>query len=304
MSKRYSAAAIHLLKEALCSLYWYKKDLRDFLYHSLANRSILGATNWDNLKRQIASEVVDALVANEQGNARDLERLFEEVSKFTNFAHLQKLEDGAKKAEEAMRAVKALRQVVSGHLEIVDEAKRADERDTRARELLTRQQAVTTALDALRARFFALIPSTEPQKRGFELERIMYDLFRLFDLDPKASFKNLGEQIDGAFRLEGMDYLFECRWRTEQASTQDLDAFSTKVKRKLDNTLGLFLSVNGFSPTAVSAHSVVRPVLLLADGEDLTAVLEGRIDFSELLRRKRAHAAHDGGIFLRVRDII
>ena len=35
----------------------------------------------------------------------------------------------------------------------------------------------------------------------------MYDLFRLFDLDPKASFRITGEQIDGAFTLQGIDSL-------------------------------------------------------------------------------------------------
>lgn len=39
------------------------------------------------------------------------------------------------------------------------------------------------------------------RKRGFELERVMYDLFGLFDLDPKASVRITGEQIDGAFTI-------------------------------------------------------------------------------------------------------
>lgn len=304
MSKRYSATAIHLLKEALCSIYWYKTDLKDFLRHTVSNRRILERTNWDAYKRQIASDVVDILLSNEQANGRDLERLFEEVSKFGDYGHLEKLEDGRRKAQEAKRAVEALRNVVGGHLTIVDEAKKAEERSVRASDALARQRAVAADLDALKARFFALVSSAEAQKRGFELEAVMYDLFRLFDLDPKASFKNVGEQIDGAFRLEGTDYLFEGKWQAQPVDRQDLDAFGAKVQRKLDNTLGLFLSVNGFAPTAVSAHSVARPVLLLADGEDLTAVLEGRLDFIDLLRRKRSHAAHTGNIFLRVKSIL
>jgi len=34
-----------------------------------------------------------------------------------------------------------------------------------------------------------------------------------------------------------------------------LDTFAAKVRRKLENTLGLFLSVNGFSPDGVAAHA-------------------------------------------------
>jgi hypothetical protein len=68
----------------------------------------------------------------------------------------------------------------------------------------------------------------------------MYDLFELFDLDPKASFRNTGEQIDGAFSLEGTDFLFEAKWRQDPSAASDLDAFAAKIRRKLENTLGVF----------------------------------------------------------------
>jgi hypothetical protein len=84
-------------------------------------------------------------------------------------------------------------------------------------------------------------------------------IFELFDLDPKASFRNTGEQIDGAFRLEGTEYLFEAKWQKSPVGVQELDAFSSKVGRKLDNTLGVFLSINGFSEDGVKAHSIGRP---------------------------------------------
>ena len=38
------------------------------------------------------------------------------------------------------------------------------------------------------------------------------------------------------------------------------------------------------------------------DGEDLYAVLEGRIDLPEVLHRKRRHASQTGDIYIRVRD--
>jgi hypothetical protein len=66
----------------------------------------------------------------------------------------------------------------------------------------------------------------------------------------------------------------------------------------LDNTLGLFLSMNGFQPNAVDLHSQGRPVMILMDGADLNAVLEDRIALPELLTRKRQHAARTGEILL------
>jgi len=123
-------------------------------------------------------------------------------------------------------------------------------------------------------------------------------MFELFDLDPKASFRNTGEQIDGAFSLEGTEFLFEGKWQKDPAAIQDLDAFSGKIGRKLDNTLGLFLSINGFSQDGVKAHSTGRPVVILITGADLMAVLEERIDFVSLILRKKRHAAQTGTILL------
>ena len=143
-----------------------------------------------------------------------------------------------------------------------------------------------------------------PQQRGFELERLMLDLFELFDLDPKAAFRNIGEQIDGAFTLEGTDYLFEAKWHQNPVAVQDLDAFSAKVQRKLENTLGLFLAMNGFSTDAIEAHSRGTPNTVLMDGADLHAVLEQRIDFVSLLMRKKRHAAQRGRIFLPIHEVL
>ncbi|WP_218975590.1 hypothetical protein [Metabacillus litoralis] len=42
MSKKIiSSVAINALKEALTNVYWYKKQLRSFLLHSISNSSIL-----------------------------------------------------------------------------------------------------------------------------------------------------------------------------------------------------------------------------------------------------------------------
>jgi hypothetical protein len=88
MAKKYSAVAVQALKEALCSIYWYKSDLKSFLRHTFSNHAILGKTDWDTYKRQIVSDIVDALLADETRNSDDLERLFQEVCKFQSFRHL------------------------------------------------------------------------------------------------------------------------------------------------------------------------------------------------------------------------
>jgi hypothetical protein len=130
-------------------------------------------------------------------------------------------------------------------------------------------------------------------------------LFELFDLDPRASFKVTGEQIDGAFTFDSTDYLFEGKWHADPIGAASLDSLTGKVNRKLDNALGLFLSINGFSPDGITAYtSSGRRPLILMDGADLMAVLEDRIKLPDLLLRKRRHASQTGNVFFSVAEIL
>jgi len=162
--------------------------------------------------------------------------------------------------------------------------------------------ALQDSLEGLKHEYMSLIGSDKPQKRGYKLEKILTKLFEVFDLDPKASFKVVGEQIDGGFTFAETDYLLEAKWQKEPIAASDLDSLSAKVNRKLDNTLGLYISINGYSADGLIAFSKSKLNIFLVDGEDLFSVLDGRIKLPNLLLRKRKAAAHDGNIYLRFRD--
>ena len=304
MPKRLSPAAIQALKDALSSIYWYKPDLRSFLQNSLGDRRLVSSLDWDNVKRQIVADLIDDLCANQDGNLAGLTRLCQHVTEMRSFRHLERLDGGKEKAAKARQAVEQLRQLVETHTESEREEEAIRKRQEGYQEQILQSAAVREKLEELNRQFQGIATGTNPQQRGFDLERLMFDLFELFDLDPKASFRNIGEQIDGAFTLEGTDYLFEAKWQRDQVAVQELDAFSAKVVRKLENTLGLFLAMNGFSIDAIETHSRGTPNTVLMDGADLHAVLEQRIDFVSLLMRKKRHAAQTGCIFLPIRKIL
>ncbi len=297
MAKQLSAAAVLALKEALASIYWYKSDLRGFLQLCLSNPSLVSSFNWNNYKWQVASDVVDQLVERPDKHLGDLTKLCYEVCRFSDFSHLQQADDAAKKIGRARDAVQRLKQLVEPHQEVKKEQDEIRLRQEQAAAKLRQNTAVRRKLEEVRTRYTALVVSNDAHARGFELEKVMYDVFELFDLDPKASFRNLGEQIDGAFSLAGTEYLFEAKWHKELVNKADLAAFSEKVSTKLENTLGVFLSVNGFSADGVAAHQAGGASIILMDGGDLMAVFEERIDFVSLLLRKKRHASQTGSIY-------
>lgn len=304
MAKKIAPAAIQSLKEALTQVYWYKSNLRSFLSQCLSDPAVLSRLNWDDYKRNIVGTLVDHLAMNEEVYQMDLIRLMSEVCNITDFSHLEQLEDGKEKAINAKASVEALRVQLKGHEYIKEEERSAEKRREEAHKRLMKTTEVQKQLEDIRKQFFELVSSDNPQQRGFILEKVLKGLFELFDLDPKASFKIVGEQIDGAFSFEGTDYLLEAKWQQEPVAANDLDSLAGKLSRKLENTLGLFLSINGFSEDAVKAHSSGRRLVLLMDGSDLMAVLEGRIDLVQLLYRKRRKAAETGNIYLRIHEIL
>jgi hypothetical protein len=299
-----SPIAINALSEALTNIYWYKGELRSFLTQTVSDTAILTQLNWEDYKRNIVSKLINFLAKHQDTYKNDLLRIMTEVCKMNDFSHLERLDDGKAKAKVAKQTVEALRNQMAGHKDLVDELKKQEERRKEAFEKTLKVKDVQQKLEEIKVDFFQLVSSSDPQARGFKLEKIIKELFSLFDLDPKASFKIQGEQIDGGFTFENSDFLFEGKWQKELCSIQDLDAFSGKLTRKLDNTLGLFCSINGFSEDAVKAHSTGRRLMILMDGSDLMAVLEGRIDLLQLLLRKRRHASQTGNIYLKIHEII
>ena len=274
-----------------------QQDLKRFLIAALGGTDLVNHVNWDPPKRQIVSDLVEILCTDQERYLGELRILLKAVSEFRDFSHLAKLEDGARKSKEAKDAVRQLYDLVHTHDELIQKEREAQEKRKAEESRQDTRKAVAAGLENLKQRYVALVMEPNTQKRGFQLEKVMYDLFRLFDLDPKASFRITGEQIDGAFTLQGMDYLCEAKWAGLIAA-KEMDIFASKVQRKLDNTLGLMLSVDGFQQEGILAHSKQRPVLLLMTGADLMAVFEGRIDFVDLLVRKRRHASQTGSILI------
>ena len=302
--KKIAPAALHALKEALALVYWYKSDLRSFLTQSMSDPTILSKLNWQDYKRNIVGQLVDFLSRNEDVYQRQLLRLMTDVASVRDFNYLARLEDGNVKVEQARAAVEALRDQISGLDAFLEEEREIERRRQEAYEQRVKTDAVQNALQELTSEYLDLLSSEDPQGRGYRLEKILNRLFEVFDLDPKASFKVTGEQIDGAFTFDNTDYLLEAKWQKEPVRAADLDSLAGKLTRKLDNTLGLYLAINGYSEDGVRTHSSGRRLILLMDGSDIMAVLEGRIDLVQLLFRKRRAAAQTGNIYLKVHEIL
>lgn len=146
--------------------------------------------------------------------------------------------------------------------------------------------------------------SLAAQKRGFEFEKFVKDLFEAFKLAPRSSFRLVGEQIDGSFQFQGETYLVEATWQREKVGEGKLLTFCGKVGGKAQWSRGLLISVSGFSTEGLEAFARGKPTnIICMDGYDLYSLLKNKLNLCTVLEKKVRRAAETNQAFVPVRDL-
>jgi hypothetical protein len=146
------------------------------------------------------------------------------------------------------------------------------------------------------------LASIPPQKRGYDFEIFLKELFKAYGLAPRASFRLVGEQIDGSFVLHNETYLLEAKWQNAPTGAGDLHIFEGKLGQKASWSRGLFVSNSGFSPDGLQAFGKGKRLICM-DGLDLSEMLRMKLSFVDVMDAKVRMAAESGDPFVSVRDL-
>jgi len=155
-------------------------------------------------------------------------------------------------------------------------------------------------IDEIKDRYENLLVAKDltPQKRGFELEILLRWVFELEGLEPKASYRKSGEQMDGSFFWMGQTFIFEAKWEKSKISASTIYSFKGKVDGKFHTTSGIFIAMNGFgNDTEEALISGKNANILLFDGEDMAFIFSGEITFLEVLKYKIRKAGDTGSLY-------
>lgn len=303
MIKQINPAVLPVLKDALTSAFWYKKDLRSFLSACLSGSAVIVGLDWDDYKRNNIERLINAMVSKQHLYLDQLIDLMLALSDITDPYWLKQVEDGQTKYGYAVEVLGRLRASTGPYRKLRTQQEEADRQSRHRIAESAARRAVEKELESLRT-LLQEITKQPPHERGYSLERLLNQLFQVLDISSRPPFRTFGEQIDGAFSLGSQEFLVETKWTQKKIGLAELDAFSGKISRKLDNTLGLFISINGFEESAIQSYCQRRSTIILMDGADLYAVLESRLELSALLDRKRRHAAQTGAVFLPASEIL
>lgn len=169
---------------------------------------------------------------------------------------------------------------------------------------VTVEEPSTIQLAALKTSF-GVIQKLEVHARGYEFERFLKALFDYYKLDPRASFRIVGEQIDGSFDFENETYLMEAKWEDKLTAEADLLVLHGKTIGKAQWARGLFVSYTGFSQDAIEAFSKGKPTNIVGlTGQDLHFILEGKMSLTNALHAKVRGAAETGRFYIPVYEFL
>jgi hypothetical protein len=238
-------------------------------------------------KRQIAPLLIAACEGLEHGR-KVIQRIVEITATWSNF-HLADNEFAARATVQKARELLGIIEAMEARESKAREAARQEELTNLARE---KADLMKRHSDLLLMMFEELAVSNDPVRRGFLLQDLLNRLFDIYEIPVYRSFtRNAGgEQIDGAFKLDGWHYIVECRWREKLADIRQVDGLLAQVSRSGRQTMGMFLSVNGWSanvPPLIKQNS--NKCLFLMDGYDLRCVLALQADLRDLMFAKLAH---------------
>jgi hypothetical protein len=102
--------------------------------------------------------------------------------------------------------------------------------------------------------------------------------------------------------LSGTTYLAELKFTTSPADPVAIGDFFKKVTDKADNTMGVFVSISGYTEVARKEASSAKTPLLLVDHGHLYLVLSGIMGTSDVIERIRRHASQTGEAYLAASD--
>jgi hypothetical protein len=133
-----------------------------------------------------------------------------------------------------------------------------------------------------------------PQSRGQRFNHVIAELLQCWDVQATPGVRTTGE-IDVAFTLDGVRFVLEAKWEQPKADTGHIAKLQKRVRQRLVGTYGVFLSMSGYSASALAdVADGERLEVLLLDAAHWEAMLGGLVPPNELLALVRDRAAFHG----------
>lgn len=297
MATKITPHLISLAYDAALKSFWRHNALKKFLRECHISDAHISTWVSGESKRDFLDRTFNSLQKSDKGKA-SIYQLAVFLADQTSFPDLLNWEDSNTKLTDAKLSVNELKKYLSKQNEEIKNEREIEAAKTRAREEKTKVQRALTDKSKLDERLKLLHSATGTQKGGYDFQSWFFDLLDFAEITNRRPYVSSGRQIDGSLTLEGTTYLIELKFTSSQSDSTDIDSLKAKVESKADNTMGIMLSISGYSSVAINEASGKKTTLLLLDAAHIYLYLTGSMKFNEILMRIRRHASQTGESYL------
>ena len=297
MAAKITPRLIELTYEATLKSFWRKEALRKFLRASHVAEGFMATWASDETKRDFLDRAFQELQASDRGKAVIFE-IARFLSEQTTFPDLRNWEGSAQMIAEATKAVAELKAYLKSQDENIRDEREREEAKAKARDDRQKIQRSLTGKTKLQQRLDTLHLAVGTQQGGYDFQDWFYDLLDFCEIQNRRPYVSAGRQIDGSITFDGTTYLVELKFTGSQAGATDIDSLRSKVDDKADNTMGILVSISGYSSVAITQASGRKTPLLLFDAMHIYLFLSGALPFRDIISRVRRHASQTGEAYL------
>jgi hypothetical protein len=299
MAAKITPHLIHLTYEGALKSFWRKTALRKFLRECHIAESFLATWASDESKREFLDRAFEKLQKTDKGKAV-IYQMAVFLADQTTFPDLRNWEDSDQKISEAAKAVGELKQYLRKQDNDIKDEREKDAVKKAARERQQKVQRAQIDKQKLEISLNSLQPSIGTQQGGYDFQDWFYNLLDFSEITNRRPYVSEGRQIDGSLTHEGTTYLVELKFTGDQSAVTDIDSLKNKVEDKADNTMGIMVSISGYSSVATSQASGRKTPLMLMDASHLYLFLTGGMNFKDIISRIRRHVSQTGEAYLPV----
>lgn len=300
MKTNFTPHLVSLCTDSLLKSFWRKKALSRFLQASGVSLSFLSTWMNEETKREFVDRLISDLSASEKGRLV-IFKMARSLIEQESFPDLDGWEDSNLKIKDVKQAVRNLKNYLNSQTEEI----KSEELKVASRKRLSeiQQKAIESRqnLDKLSKELTMLSENLGKASAGLEFEKWFFDLMLFFEINHRRPYKTGGRQIDGSVTIAGTTYLVELKFTSTQTPSGEIDSFFKKIITKADNTMGIFVSMSGYSSTAIKEASSARTPMILLDHSHVYHCLGGIMSFEEIVDRVRRHASQTGEAYLPVK---
>ncbi len=310
----YPPELFQLLVDTIPLLCRSKKDILLFFKGAGVGLPIMSdlqhkvATDKDSInKYEIARTILSRV--NEQGDRtlRERREILKRVSEFEDFSSCW--------ADDQLKA-KGLVAQIGKLIGVKDSFTRMkqEREEERRKHLLKRETEIQKiqerkdSIEAVKKQFYALFSETDPHKRGVQLEKVLNQLFSVYGILVRESFRRTGEkgegvleQIDGVVEFDGNTYFVEMKWLKEAIGIPEVSHHLVRIYHR-DSSRGIFISATEFTTPAlkICEEALQKRIVILVTLQEIVGLIEREGDLIAFLKEKVDAAIVDKKPFKRI----